>query len=99
MMILNFHNLIHYYEGGDIMKTIFKWLYVNKNPCSGMLALILFLVDNIFKLSEKMCLPSGWYYTIVAFLFVIIGFTINGKGIQGLKMIDEMIENNQHNSE
>jgi len=69
------------------------WLKYNKKPCSGMFALVVYFLDGIFAISEKMCLPTGWYYTIITFLFIMISYTINGNGFKSLKIRKEY--NNQ----
>lgn len=74
------------------MKRVLKWVYINKRPISGIVSVSLYFLDSLFKISEKLCLPEGWYYTIVTALFLIISYTINGKKFVGLKFIEELIE-------
>lgn len=71
------------------MKKILKWLNVNKAPVFGSFALLLYYLDSIFNITERLHLQDGWYYTLATFFVVLIGYSIKGKGFQ--KIITEIL--------
>jgi len=73
------------------MKKILKWFSVNRVSLSGYLALILYFLDSVFNIAEKLCLADGWYYSLISIFFVLISISIKGNGIKGLKYINDLI--------
>lgn len=74
------------------MKKLLKWVYFNKVVLSSYLALILYFIESIFNISERLCIPKQWYYTASALVFVLVSIAIKGKGTKGFKFIEQIIE-------
>ncbi|QVK17083.1 hypothetical protein KHQ81_09300 [Mycoplasmatota bacterium] len=74
------------------MIKLFKWLYANKITLTGFLALIFYVLDEIFDFSGSMDISQEAYYGIASLIFIIVGFAIKGRGIESIDHFKEAIE-------
>jgi len=74
----------------NFMKKFFKWLYVNKVTLTGFFLFVLFGLDKVFKWSDKWALADEWYYSILAVIFLIVGYAIKGRGLEGLGWVEKI---------
>ncbi|ERJ12692.1 hypothetical protein [Haloplasma contractile] len=63
------------------IKCILKNIYRKKVKYSGLMAAFLYLIDEIFNISEKCNLSPGWHFAVVTVLFLLIGYAIHAKEI------------------
>lgn len=75
------------------MKKILQWMMLNKGPLFGFFALLLYYLDSLLHITDKMHLSQGWYYGIATLFVVLIGYAIRGKGFQF--NIKELVEDIQ----
>ncbi len=74
------------------MNKLLKWLSINKKAISGSIALFIYFVEEIFKLTEKLCLPNGLYYPIIIVLFLSISYSIHDKDSYKNQFIEELVK-------
>ncbi|HEY8364640.1 MAG TPA: hypothetical protein VIK84_03630 [Haloplasmataceae bacterium] len=67
------------------MKKFFQWIYSNKVTLTGFLALILYILDQIFKFSKNLNLSDEVYYGIASIIVFLIGYAIKGRGFESIE--------------
>ncbi len=74
-----------------MMKTL-KWIYSNKVTLTGFLALLLYILDEIFNFSGKLHISQEVYYGIATLFFIIVGYAIKGRGFETIEDYKAAVE-------
>lgn len=73
-----------------IMKVL-KWIYANKISLTGVLALLLYILDEIFNIQNSLNISQEAYYGLITLFFIIIGYAIKGRGFENVQAYKEAI--------
>ncbi|MDF2698571.1 MAG: hypothetical protein K0Q49_127 [Haloplasmataceae bacterium] len=74
------------------MKKLIQWLKANKVTLSGLITLLVFFLDEVFNCIGFNQMPDGLYYFIITALYVFVGYSIKGRGMETIKQYEEIMK-------
>lgn len=77
------------------MKKVVAWIHANKVTITGFLALLLYVLDQIFKFTKNFQITQEIYYGVAALIVFLIGYAIQGRGFESIEEFKKITKNHK----